>query len=176
MEERADPATVALDDRDRLVRHEREVERAPVAVDPPAAVLQPEREPERRVAERVGDRVPQRRAVLERDHQPGDRASREPAAQDPEQERERHRGEEQDEQEAEDRVGRRGDPEQEVLEQEQQQRRAAARVDGQKNLPGRRRRRAASLRTRMTTAAAQSPTGTSASSEVEDVRERRQRA
>ena len=68
--------------------------------------LEPEREPERRVAERLGDRVAERPAVLERHHQPGDRAAREPAAQDPEQERERHEQEEDEEERAEDLVER----------------------------------------------------------------------
>ena len=63
MEERPDPAAVALDDGDRGARHMLEVERPPLRVDPPPLALEPEREPERRVAERLGDR---RRAAAAR--------------------------------------------------------------------------------------------------------------
>ena len=53
---------------------------------------------ERRVAERSGERLANRRAAIELDDQVRDGRTGQPSAEDPEQERERHRGERHEEQ------------------------------------------------------------------------------
>ena len=91
VQERADPPAVALDDRDRCPGHAARGRASARRESTQRSLsLEPEREPERRVAERLGDRGAERPPVLERDHQPGDRAAGEPAPEDPEEERERH--------------------------------------------------------------------------------------
>ena len=141
--ERADRPAVALHDRgDAAGARLGQLEGAAVAVDEALLLVEPEGELERGIAERLRDRVAQRHALSDRDDERGDRAARQPAAEDPEEERERHRGEE-DEEERADRVRGVGrDLRQHVAHEQDEERPAAGEVHGQQR-PAQRRRRPA---------------------------------
>ena len=140
MHERADPPAVVLDRRRRPSRARfRQLEAPAFAVDEAPAVVDAVGELERRVAEGDGDRFAQRGALPDGDDELGDRAAREPAAEDPEHERKRHRAEQDDEHRADRVGGARRELREEVAEEQQRERGETGEVDRQQDAAQRRR-------------------------------------
>ena len=131
VDEGGDASAVALDRRHGAVgRRVRLVDLASLLVHPALAVAEPVDDLERRVVERLGDRVAERHAGVEREEEPGRRGAVEAAAQHAGQERDRDEREREQEEDPEDREGDMRELVGDDRGEEEDERDAAGAVDG----------------------------------------------